>query len=57
MFQTLTWYTDLMKILLEHGAEVDAKDGYGRSPIDIAEEKDLHQRVALLQEWKRERCV
>ncbi|KAJ8306386.1 hypothetical protein KUTeg_016931 [Tegillarca granosa] len=45
-----TWHTDVAKFLLEHGADVNQTDNYGRSPLHVAAAVDYPEMVVLLIE-------
>ena len=38
------------KILLNNGADVDAKNNEGKTPLHIAEQKNTHEAVVVLRE-------
>ena len=42
----------MAELLLEHGADIDLKDRYGNTPLDLAREKG-HKKVVLLLERDR----
>ena len=44
-------YTDVMRILLQHGARKDIKDKYGRTPIDVAPSWNRKETVDLLEQY------
>ena len=44
------WHTDVARFLLEHGADVDAADQFGRTPLHVAAAVDYPEMVNLLIE-------
>ena len=44
------WHTDVAKFLLEHGADVNQKDVFGRTPLHVAAAVDYPEMVNLLIE-------
>ena len=45
------WRLEVARMLLVHGADVDAKDEEGRSPMEVALAKGLTELVRLLSEY------
>ena len=43
-----TWHLDVAKFLLEHGANLDQPDNYGRTPLHIAAAVDYPEMVKFL---------
>ena len=43
-------HTDVIKILLQYGARTDIKNIKGRTPIDLARDRNNEEAVALLQQ-------
>jgi len=41
---------ELIKFLLEHGADTGIKDGEGKTPLDMAEEMELGEIIELLKD-------
>ena len=41
--------TDVIEVLLKHDASANIKDGYGRTPIDLARDRNNKAAVRLLK--------
>jgi len=42
---------ELMRLLIDHGAKLTAKDGEGMTPLDYAKDWQRKDNVALLKKW------
>ena len=52
IIQTYFGYVEVLELLLNHGALVDAADEDGSTPMDLAIERQLDDRVAILERAK-----
>jgi ankyrin repeat protein len=46
---------DIVRLFLEHGASVEVKNGAGKTPLDVAEQKGHYEIVKLLSEHRAKR--
>lgn len=46
------WHTDVAKFLLEHGAQIDHADNFGRTALHVAAAVDYPEMVRFLIEHK-----
>jgi ankyrin repeat protein len=43
-----------VRLLLEHGADVNIRDNYGGTPSELASKEGYHEIVELLSEYRAE---
>ncbi|NIM78592.1 MAG: hypothetical protein GTO20_07355 [Candidatus Aminicenantes bacterium] len=48
---------EIVKFLLEKGADINAKDIDGKTPLDIAKKKGLKEIISLLEEKAKEKAT
>jgi ankyrin repeat protein len=48
-------YVDIVRLLLEYGADPTVKDKDGRTPLDLARMKGRRKVVSVIKEWLRRR--
>jgi hypothetical protein len=53
--EKISGITAIVELLLAHGAEIDARDNNGMTPVDIAQANELSEVVELLQRYSREK--
>jgi ankyrin repeat protein len=48
-------FVNVVKLLLEYGADPTVKDKDGRTPLDLARAKGRRKVVSVIEEWLRRR--